>query len=298
LAASIAAFVGMTLLIYLPCWFVTGSITPSALGTRVAIPALTEPNLLWQNLIAAARSGYFTRFWIMGVPLLFVGLLAIRRTRATWVLITVVGILAFYFLMRSALGLTDFNVHDRYISFLWPLYVLIAGHVLQQMIISVGWDPLSAGQHRVASIAVALIFLGCVWVGFTKTNDDLSVDVLEMNQVHVLPSLWMSQNLPKSARVMMEPAGAIRVFTDFYLIDAVGLTSRHWPDYLKTTNQPRYSEFLREAKVTHIFDYPGRSAFLKDGSRYQPLKFWTPSHWHFSLGTIGVYAVTPTEHAR
>lgn len=298
LTVSVAAFVGMVLLIYLPCWLVTGSVTPSALGTRVAIPALTEPNLLWQNLMAAARSGYFIRPWVVSVPLLFVGTLFGRRTYANRVLITVTGILAIYFLMRAVLGLSNFEVQNRYISFFWPLYALIGGHVLQQMIIRFGWDTLSTGQRRFASLAIALLLSGCVWVGFTKANDELSADVLEMNQVHVIPSQWMVQHLPKSARVMMEPAGAIRVFTDFYLIDAVGLTTRHMPDYLASITQPNYFDFLQQTKATHIFDYQFRLPILRDKSLFQPLKFWTASPQRFTLGTIGVYAVVPAELSR
>lgn len=298
LTASIAAFVGMTLLIYLPCWFVTGSITPSALGTRVAIPALTEPHLLWQNLIVAARDGYFIRPWVVSVPLLLIGPLTARRTHANWVLITVACILAIYFLMRAALGLTDFNIHDRYVSFLWPLYVLIAGYALQQMLIRFGWDALSTGQRRIAFLAVALLLSGCMWVGFTRANDNLTADVLEMNQVHVLPSQWMAQHLPKSARVMMEPAGAIRVFTDFYLIDAVGLTTRHRSNYLASTTQPNYIDFLRQTMASHVFDYPSRNPFLLKKSLFLPLSFWTPSHHQYSLGIIGVYAVVPAELTR
>jgi len=298
LTASVVAFVGMTLLIYLPCWFVTGSVTPSALGTRVAIPALTEPNLMWQNLIVAARSGYFIAPWVVSIPLLFAGLLVFRRTREDWVLISVAGILAIYFLMRGALGLTDFNVQNRYVSFFWPLYVLIAGHVLQRMIIRFGSGSLSAVQRRFAYLMVALITTGCVWVGFTKANNELSADVLEMNQVHVIPSKWMALNLPKSARVIMEPAGAIRVFTDFYLIDAVGLTTRHLPDYLASTIKPNYIGFLQQTKATNIFDYPGRIPLLRDRSQFLPLHFWQASPWRYSGGLIGVYAIAPAGFAK
>jgi hypothetical protein len=293
LIASVAAFVGMTLLIYLPCWFATGSITPSALGTRVAIPALTEPNLLWQNLIVAARSGYFIRPWVASVPLLFVGLLTVRRTYANWVLISATSILAIYFLMRGALGITDFNVQDRYVSFLWPLYVLIAGHVLQQILIRFGLDAPTIRYRRFAFAATALLMSGFVCVGFTEANNELSADVIEMNQVSVLPSKWMAEHLPKSARVIMEPAGAIRVFTDFYLIDAVGLTTRHVPDYLASTTQPSYVQFLQKTMATHIFDYPGKVPLLSNRSLFHPLGFWTPTPRRFSLGIIGVYAIAP-----
>lgn len=298
MAASVAAFAGMMLLIYLPCWLVTGSVTPSALGARVAIPALTEPNLLWQNLTAAARSGYFIRPWVVSVPLLLVGLLAVRRTRANWILISVAGILAIYFLMRAALGLTYFDYHDRYISFLWPLYALMACHVLQQMIIRFGWSSLSTSRRHAASLTVALLILGCLYLGITKANDELSADVREMNQVHVLPSQWMARHLPKSARVVMEPAGAIRVFTDFYLIDAVGLTTRHMPDYLASTTQPDHIDFLRHTMATHIFDYPGRNPFLLKKSLFTPLGFWTPSPHRYSGGIIGLYAIAPAELAK
>ncbi len=298
LVASVAAFAGVTLLIYLPCWYLTGSITPSALGTRVAIPALTEPHLLWQNLIAAANSGYFMRPWVASVPLLLAGLIVFRRTRADWVLISVAGILAIYFLMRGVLGLTDFNLQTRYVSFFWPLYVLLAGQLLQRMLVRFGWASLSVIQRRFAALTFVLLSSGGVWLGFTTANTELSTDVLEMNEVHVQPSLWMAQNLPKSSRIMMEPAGAIHVFTDFYLIDAMGLTTRHMPAYLASTTHPGFADFLQQTRVTHIFDYPRRIALLGDRSQLRPLNFWTPSHPRFSGGMIGVFAIAPAEPVR
>jgi hypothetical protein len=298
LAVGIATFVGITLLIYVPCWIVTGSITPSALGTRVAIPALTEPNLLWQNLTAAARTGYFLRPWVLSVPIILIGLLVFRRTREDMVLISVAGILGIYFLMRGALGLTDFNVQSRYVSFLWPLYVLMAGHILQRMMIRFGWGSLTAGMRRLTSLAIAIFLLGCVWIGFTKANNELSADVLEMNQLVVIPTQWMAQNLPKSARILMEPAGAIRVFTDFYLIDAVGLTTRHMPDYLASTDHPNLADFLQQTKATYIFDYPKRVALLGDLSQLLPLNYWNVSPQRYSGGLIVLYAIVPERLAR
>jgi hypothetical protein len=285
LGASIAAFVGMTLLIYLPCWFVTGSFTPSALGTRIAIPALTDPSLLWQNLLQAAHSGYFTRPWISSVPLLFIGLLTVRRTHAKWVLISVVGILASYFLMRGALGLTNFNYRDRYISFLWPLYTLIAGHILQQMIIRFGWNSLSIGQRRSASLAVALLLSGCVWVGISKANDNLSADVHGVNQVYVFPSQWMELHLPKSARVIMEPAGAIRVFTDFYLLTLLALpratcrtTSHQLPNpiisnFCGRRRQPTFSTIQANCRTSRI-DHGSCHSTSGRQLAYMPLHQW------------------------
>jgi len=298
LATSIATFVGITLLIYVPCWFVTGSITPSALGTRVAIPALTEPNLLWQNVTAAAHTGYFLRPWVLSIPIILIGLLVFRRTREDLVLISIAGILTIYFLMRGALGLTDFNVQSRYVSFLWPLYVLMAGHILLRMMIRFGWGSLSTGMRRFASLIIAIFLFGCVWIGFTKANNELSADVLEMNQLVVIPTQWMAQNLPKSARILMEPAGAIRVFTDFYLIDAVGLTTRHMPDYLASANHPNFADFLQQTKANYIFDYPQRVALLGDLSQLLPLNFWTVSPRRYSGGTIVLYAIVPAGLAR
>jgi hypothetical protein len=74
-----------------------------------------------------------------------------------------------------------------------------------------------------------------------------------MLAIVVEPSRWMAAHLPAGARISMEPAGAIRVFTDFYLVDAIGLTTAH-----AETNAGNYADFLHDHRVGWVFDRPAR----------------------------------------
>jgi hypothetical protein len=75
--------------------------------------------------------------------------------------------------------------------------------------------------------------------------------VANMNAIVVEPSRWMRTRLPADARVCMEPAGAIRVFTDLYLVDAIGLTTTH-----ARTHAGNFPDFLNDHRVGWVFDRP------------------------------------------
>lgn len=104
-----------------------------------------------------------------------------------------------------------------------------------------------------------------------------------MNQVVVAPALWMQEHLPPSSRVAMEPAGAIRVFTDFHLVDAVGLTTNNSLPY------GSYAKFMTDNRVDYAFDYPVRVAELADEARYERVMTWRPEPRRYSWGEIGLF---------
>jgi len=111
-----------------------------------------------------------------------------------------------------------------------------------------------------------------------------------MNDVVVQPSRWMAENLPDGSRICMETAGAIRVFTDFYLVDAMGLTTTHFHEH-----DGDFYSFLKYSRVNYVFDYPKRNPAVCEEPAFENLKTFTPSLRRHSYGMIGVYRVLPTD---
>jgi hypothetical protein len=93
----------------------------------------------------------------------------------------------------------------------------------------------------------------------------------------------MQDHLPPGSRVSIEPAGAIRVFTDFHLVDTVGLTTDH------RFEGGSFAEYMRTNSVDYAFDYPIRVRELTNAARYERLMSWRPDPIRHSLGEIGVY---------
>ena len=59
----------------------------------------------------------------------------------------------------------------------------------------------------------------------------------------------------------MEPAGAIRVFTDLYLVDSTGLTTGHRDEFRAVgTSKKGFIEYVERNRVSYVFDYPDRLA--------------------------------------
>jgi hypothetical protein len=108
-----------------------------------------------------------------------------------------------------------------------------------------------------------------------------------MDQLVVAPSRWMQHNLPPGSRIAMEPAGALRVFTDHYLVDSVGLTTTHF-----ATFRGLFPPFWVEHRVDFVFDYAGRVLDLGNGVLGEPLRTWgDPARLGLPLawGTLATY---------
>jgi hypothetical protein len=278
----------------LPSRLLTGQWMPSALGARVEIPALTRPDLLARNFAAAARGGYFWNPWVAGAVALALLAGFSPRAPSRGVLRAASLLLVAYFATRAALGLTDFNVQDRYVSYLWPLYVTVALALVTRVPALRAFHAPGRDIGRLSlALGLAAVTIAGGWA-LLRAHRELSADILEMNQVVVAPSLWMAQNLPAGSRVAMEPAGAIRVFTDFYLVDNTGLTTGHLAEYLADRGVAgTLGEYLRRNRVDYVFDYPSRAADLRDRDRFALLQLWTPQPRRYSLGPIAVLAVRP-----
>jgi hypothetical protein len=271
----------------LPCYVLTGHIFPSAVGTRIRIGALGDAKILWQGIAGFDISLLWRNTW----SLANLGLLACLAAAARWqdvrVPLTAMAFVALQSCLRIVLRLFDLSAEDRYVSYLWPLYVLAIISLLYGL---VSWSRATSTlltRPAVSAAAGALLAVYAVLGPLREFDQRFSADVREMNQVVVGPARWMSEHLPPSSRVGMEPAGAIRVFTDFYLVDVIGLT----------TVQPAppgpwsYSEFMRANRVDYVFDYPARVPEIADSARYEPVMSWRPEARRHSWGEIGVFRV-------
>jgi hypothetical protein len=269
--------------LYLPCYVMTGQVFPSSLGPRVQIDALSNPALLWSQFIASFSSGlvWGSSWALWGYFLLVLSLCLLPFIRTGEAVAAAVFILL-SFGVRAAFGLTDFNAEDRYVSYLWPLYALGLSQCLDRV-----WRKIPRivpGTPALRTAVLTLLLAAAMVLPGRTLWRTFQLDVEEMNDIVVEPSRWMAKNLRPGTRVSMEPAGAIRVFTDFYLVDRTGLTTNHLNSY-----PGNYWDFLRKNRVEYIFDYPGMVPILQDTRFFSPVKFWAPRQHRRSLGRIGLY---------
>ncbi|RJP78182.1 MAG: hypothetical protein C4522_13490 [Desulfobacteraceae bacterium] len=295
---SVLSFGIFVLIVVSPCWYLTGSPLPSSLGARVTIPALQNPGLLFHNIRdLMSNFTYLTNPWVVGSFICLIIAFAVRKTKMGGVLLGSALLLFSFYMMRGILNLYYTGVQDRYISYTWPLYVLIGAHGIRVLLGKINSSP-PALYRKMASAAYLMISIFLTFYGFMDFRRELNSDIKEMNQVVVTPSLWMAENFPPNTRVAMEPAGAIRVFTDLYLIDNLGLTTSHVWEYVKKrarkqhiSNDAYYEGFLKYNRVEYVFDYPQRLQPLSNKKLFAPIIFWVPDQVRFSGGTIGVCRV-------
>jgi len=271
----------------LPCYLTTERLFPSALGTRVVLPPFGSFSALMVRLQATFGWGeyYWASEWLLLAYVSPVVALFFGRARHRWALLWASLYPLAFFLLRAFLQLHDFNVEDRYVSYFWPLYAVIlasSGNIV--------WQYVSRYVHRGRRLAGSLTGIGLLVVAalfpirdFVRRFDR---HVGLMNAIVVEPSRWMRQNLPPTARVCMEPAGAIRVFTDLYLVDALGLTTTHRRSY-----QGNYLDFLHDHHVEYVFDRPPAAVPLLTSRAGRDVKVWAEGvrPW----GDIHLYKVQP-----
>jgi len=267
----------------LPCYLTTRQIFPSALGSRLTIAALGDPQLLIQGISDVFKVNEIWKsdwaLWNYAIVFCLVCLPMRGASTALWISL----FMTMFLFVRAVFGLKWFGNNDRYISYLWPLYALaIMTEVRGLLAYALDGTGLlkSNGRQALASVVFLALAFAFRVPAFLAIH---AADVDEMNQVVVEPARWMRANLPLKSRVIMEPAGAIRVFTDFYLVDAVGLTTTHPRIY------PNYVAFMMANGVDYAFDYPGRVVELNDRALFESLHRWLPRPWRLSLGEIGVF---------
>ncbi|HUW81238.1 MAG TPA: hypothetical protein VMZ31_00410 [Phycisphaerae bacterium] len=270
-----------------PCYLTTGRLFPSALGTRVVLPPLGSFSALMGRLQAMFGWSryYWASEWLLLAYVSPVAALLFGLARRRWALLWVSFYPLAFFLLRAFLQLHDFNVEDRYVSYLWPLYAVILASWGNTV-----WQYMSRYFQRSGRLIGSLVGIGVLVVAvlfpIREFLHRFDKHVGLMNTIVVEPSRWMRDNLPPTARVCMEPAGAIRVFTDFYLVDAVGLTTTHRRSY-----QGNYLDFLHDHRVEYVFDRPPATVALLTAGVGRDLKVWAEGvkPW----GDIHLYKVEP-----
>jgi hypothetical protein len=280
-AASAGLFCGTLVALALPCRLVTGRWLPSSLGTRVHVDLLEDPTA-WVHAFerVVRRTDYWTSDWLMlayaGVAVA-AGLFLWRRRLAP--LVIALGVLGM-FVLRALLGLFDFNVEDRYVSHLWPLLALPFALLIREAA-----APLATRLGRPAALSLTALLIAVSALPISEFLRRFEHHVDLMDQIVVQPSLWMREHLPTGSRICMEPAGAIRVFTDFYLVDAVGLTTTHRHGF-----RGSYPRFLLENRVDYVFDRRDPGDQVVSAGLGRELKAWAIG---LPWGDIRLYEIDP-----
>jgi len=113
----------------------------------------------------------------------------------------------------------------------------------------------------VRPLALALVALVLLATDYIWATRQYVVEVRNIRDAHITPSLWMRTNIPAGDLVASEPIGAIRLFSDHRTLDIVGLTS---PVALGTYRDwPRAWDMLHSQSPSYFFYYP---SLFPDGS--------------------------------
>jgi hypothetical protein len=277
---SAVVLVAGVLVLVAPCRLITGRWFPSALDTRIRVDAVRDPTLVFSNIADALRVTTLTKTdWQVGALLVLAAavMVSARRRRAHPALFTS-GAIVFVFFARAIFRVEQLNIEDRYVSYFWPLLALGAGVLAAPVL------RRACARHPSSAVVTAgLVAVLAVVVPVREGLRRLARDVTEMNQIVVAASLFMQRELPRGARVAMEPAGAIRVFTDFYLVDGFGLTTTH---LLRSSS---WDEMIEKTRVEYVFDYPFRLPQLEDPARFEAIEHWRPDPPVHVLAPIGLY---------
>jgi hypothetical protein len=252
----------------------------------VSVDVLSDPSRLWRAVTAFDPAMLLRSSWSIGSTALLIGLIAVTPYRNVRAPLAAMAFVVLQFLVRANFGLNNLSQQDRYVSYVWPLYVLAIMPLLHGLVAAGHATARTWAPPVVSALLAIYIAIGPL----RELHERFSADVLEVTDIVVTPSQWMHDHLPADSRVSMEPAGAIRLYTDFYLLDVVGLTTDH------RFQGGSFAEYLTNNRVDYVFNYPVLVQELSDSSRYERLMSWTPTQKRQSLGEIGVYrlkAATP-----
>lgn len=279
-------FGGLLVAGHLPLYIYTDNFLPTSLGTRVKfVFAIFSVKSYIANIkYTIVETDFWQSQWhiynyVMIALSLVLTFMKRHRQRAMPVFVASVLILL-NFVVRASFGLTDLNVQDRYISYIWPIYALSI-LFLVYLVLSGLVERLNAllKSKAVRTIAVSILAALSIF-SISNFQGEFDLDVQEMNEIAVSPSKWMAQNLEPGSRISMEQAGAIRLYTDFYLIDNVGLTTKHVYSWKGGSDY----EFAKAMGADYFFDHPVRVQEFNDHEKFQPLNFWIPENVRFGNG--------------
>jgi hypothetical protein len=278
-ATSYAVFAFAVVCLFLPMYKVSGQIFPSAFGARVPAVIEMSPVTLVKQL---ARSVLHSPFWISSWALLTLILaalsIAIRRRPGSTPIVALAMVLTVSLIARAALGLTDFNVEDRYISYVWPLLAI----GFAQLIVR----SLALSERVVVRLTMGVVLISVISISAAARA--FVADVQEMNDVAVAPAQWLATTLPTASRVGIEQAGAIRLFTDVTLVDRTGLTTPH-----KEPEAGALHAFATTHRLDYVCDYPDDWPELHDPLQFAILHTWSARQQRHGLGRIGMFRVIP-----
>ncbi|MEO8377574.1 MAG: hypothetical protein ABI579_07875, partial [Candidatus Sumerlaeota bacterium] len=179
-ASSLAAFSIVLFLIIFPCWVYTGRLFPSALGSRLHLNVFTDFAGMRAMIVngflqmAAWKTGWLTALFVLLAVALYHA-----PAKRQWTILIILLLLLVNFWVRATFGLFDFNVQDRYISWVWVLYALG---------IAVCMDPLLCFFYRSLArfyklIPCVLLCVGAIIVAqfpFRRFLEEYRTDVREM----------------------------------------------------------------------------------------------------------------------
>ena len=273
LVIAYAVFGGIVTALYLPLRLTAGSWLPASMGARIELNVTYDPREFVSRMWSLRRQHWV----VVSAALVFANFCSWSHT-TTRRFLSLGLFLCLCFGIRALFGLSDFSIHDRYVSYFWPLIVIT--------MVGIAAPTLRSASHwliadrpapiRRAVILAGFLAMGAVWcAALIQATTDLGADIQAMMEVVVGPSQWMQANLPKASQVAMEPAGAIRLFTDHYLVDETGLTTQHLKHPFRTTRE--YLQFLDDNHVQYVFDYEHRLPFLAQPS-FERVISWKLTH--------------------
>jgi len=146
-----------------------------------------------------------------------------------------------------------FGQEDRYLLPIHPFIIVLIGMLFWLLLSRISLDRFLFHANFVrAGAALAMLLL--VGANYLWATRNYVVEIRNIDDAHVRPAQWLSQNAPSSALVAAEPIGAVKLFSGRRTIDLVGLTT---PTTLGTyRNWPVAWQKLREANASYLLFYP------------------------------------------
>ena len=156
------------------------------------------------------------------------------RSDSFWssLLVLMVGVI---YLLAIMLTLSWFGQEERYTMPLHPFGIVLLGLLAFRLLDLLPVDRLFA-LPLVRPLSLALVALVLLATDYIWATRQYVVEVRNIRDAHITPSLWMRTNIPPGDLIASEPIGAIRLFSGHPTLDIVGLTSpvalgtyRDWP---------------------------------------------------------------------
>ncbi len=149
----------------------------------------------------------------------------------------------------------------------WAIFVPYRDHIVSR------FPTVSARAVRLTPIT-GLVVLAIIATTFgtlgkwLQLTEDYSWNTQNIHEVDVLAGMWLKENTPEDAEILVFDAGALRYFSEREIIDVVGLNSREFmgrehvdvmfseePDYVAIFSVPQYEQ-MPHAEQLAYFEAP------------------------------------------